>query len=446
MTLTAKPAHTTGRAVTADFGPPGLPAPSLSALVRAMQGSEILKIAAEVRSLMATGQPVCNLTVGDFDPRQFPIPPELLAAARAALDSGETNYPPSDGILSLREAVSAWTEHQQGVKYPVDSVLIAAGVRPVLYAAFRTVVDPGDVVVYGVPSWNINHYVTLSGGRGVALVPQRDRGFHPTRDEIAPHLPEAKLVCLCSPANPTGTMMAPDELARILYAVVEENRRRAPAGRPGVFLLWDQVYGSLVYGGTHAHPVALVPESAPWVISLDGISKAYAATGLRVGWSLAAPAVTERMGAFLGHVGAWAPRPEQVATARLLRDPAAIRTFRARMDAGILARLEALYAGFMDLRTAGFPVDSVHPAGAIYLSLRLDLAGRRFGGETLRTNEDIRRLLLQEAGLALVPFQAFGLEEETGWFRISVGAVSLEDIAAALPRLRSLLERVAAAA
>jgi aspartate aminotransferase len=152
------------------------------------------------------------------------------------------------------------------------------------------------------------------------------------------------------------------------------------------------------------------------------------------------------MAAFLGHVGAWAPRPEQVATARFLRDAGAIRAFRARMDAGVRARLDALYSGFMELRAAGFPVDTVLPAGAIYLSLRLDLAGRRFEGRTIRTNQDIRRLLLQEAGLAVVPFQAFGLEEETGWFRISVGAVSLEDIAAALPRLRSLLQRVAAAA
>jgi aspartate aminotransferase len=175
-------------------------------------------------------------------------------------------------------------------------------------------------------------------------------------------------------------MIDPDELERITVAVVEENRRRAAAGRPFLFLLFDQVYGSLVYGGTHAHPVALVPESAPWVISLDGISKAFAATGLRVGWSYAAPAVTARMRDFLGHVGAWAPRAEQVAAASFLRNRAAVEAFRARMDAGVRARLEALHQGFDALRAEGLPVDCVQPQGAIYLSLQIDLVGRTIDG------------------------------------------------------------------
>lgn len=442
MTLTASSTPATSQVVVPDFAVAPDLERSLSALVRGMTGSEILRIAGEIRRLVASGKPVCNLTVGDFDPRQFPIPPELLAATHEALEQGETNYPPSDGILPLREAVVAWTTESLGVQYPIESVLIAAGVRPVLYAAFRCVVDPGDVVVYGVPSWNVNHYVWLTGGTGAVITAQRERGFHPTLDEIAPHLDQAVLLCLCSPANPTGTMIDPAELALITEAVVDENRRRQRLGRRALFLLWDQVYGSLVYGGQHAHPVQLVPASAPWVIALDGISKAFAATGLRVGWAFAAPAVAGRMRDFLGHVGAWAPRPEQVATSRFLRDAGAIRAFRERMDGGIRARLEALDQGFTALRQAGYPVDCVRPQGAIYLSLRLDLVGRTIGGRVIATNDDIRRLLLEEAGMGVVPFQAFGLPQDTGWFRLSVGAVSLSDIAQAFPRLQSLLDRV----
>lgn len=445
MTLAASPqTAASGPTVVPDFGSPAELERSLSAMVRGMQGSEILRIAAEVRRLVAAGQPVCNLTVGDFDPRQFPIPAELLAGTHAALEAGETNYPPSDGVLPLRQAVAAWSADVQGVRYPVESVLIAAGVRPLLYAAFRAVVDPGDVVVYGVPSWNINHYVYLTGGHGAVVVPRRENGFHPTREEIEPHLGQAALVCLCSPANPTGTMIDPGELTAITKAVVEENVRRRAAGRRLVFLLWDQVYGSLVFGAEHVHPVALVPESAPWVIALDGISKAFAATGLRVGWSCAAPPVTARMRDFLGHVGAWAPRPEQVATAAFLADRSAIAAFRARMDEDIRARLDALYQGFTTLRAEGLPVDCIQPQGAIYLSLHLGLIGRSVAGHRVETNDDIRQLLLEEAGLAVVPFQAFGLAQETGWFRLSVGAVSLEDIAQAMPRLRRLLSTAAA--
>jgi aspartate aminotransferase len=250
------------------------------------------------------------------------------------------------------------------------------------------------------------------------------------------------LLCLCSPANPTGTMMEPAELARIAEAVVAENERRAAAGERALFLLWDQVYGSLVFGGEHANPVHLVPASAPWVIALDGASKAFAATGLRVGWSFAAPAVTTRMRDFLGHVGAWAPRPEQIATAKFIRNPAAIVSFRKTMDAGIRARLEALYQGFQAMRAEGYPVDCVHPQGAIYLSLRLDLIGRTVKGTKVTTNDEIRGLLLEEAGLAVVPFQAFGLKDDTGWFRLSVGAVSMKDIEDAWPRVRALLDSI----
>lgn len=431
-----------GSPVTPDFGAPADLARSLSTLVSGMTGSEILRIAGEVRKLVAAGRPICNLTVGDFDPRQFPVPPELLAALHGALDAGETNYPPSDGVLVLREAVAAWAIETQGVRYPVESVLIASGVRPLLYAAFRTVVNPGDTVVYGVPSWNVNHYVWLSGARGQVLSPSRERGFHPTAEEIAPHLGQATLLCLCSPANPTGTMMEPAELARIAELVVAENERRAARGERALFFLWDQVYGSLVYGGEHANPVHLVPRAAPWVIALDGASKSFAATGLRVGWSFAAPAVTARMRDFLGHVGAWAPRPEQIATAKFIRNRPAIAAFRETMDAGIRARLEALYEGFQALRSEGYPVDCVHPQGAIYLSLQLDLVGRKAGGSRITTNDEIRVLLLEEAGLAVVPFQAFGLPTETGWFRLSVGAVSLEDIEAAFPRVRKLLDAI----
>jgi len=432
-----------GSPVMPEFGVPADLARSLSAMVNGMTGSEILRIAGEVRKLVAAGRPICNLTVGDFDPRQFPVPPELLAALQAALEAGETNYPPSDGVLALREAVANWAIETQGVTYPLESVLIASGVRPLLYAAFRTVVNPGDTVVYGVPSWNVNHYVWLTGARGVVLRPGRKRGFHPTAEEIAPHLGQATLLCLCSPANPTGTMMDPAELARITELVVTENERRASRGDRALFFLWDQVYGSLAFSAEHANPVRLVPGAAPWVIALDGASKAFAATGLRVGWSFAAPPVTARMRDFLGHVGAWAPRPEQIATAKFIRNRRAIAAFRETMDAGIRARLEALYRGFRGLGSEGYPVDCVHPQGAIYLSLRLDLVGRKARGARITSNDDIRGLLLEEAGLAVVPFQAFGLPDETGWFRLSVGAVSLADIEAAFPRVRKLLDSIA---
>jgi aspartate aminotransferase len=185
-----------------------------------------------------------------------------------------------------------------------------------------------------------------------------------------------------------------------------------------------------------------VPAAAPWVITVDGISKAFAATGLRVGWATGAPAVIARMKDFLGHVGAWAPRPEQAATAQFLGDAPAIAAYRAEMDAALTDRLDALYEGFTALRRAGHPVNCIRPQGAIYLSLQLDLVGRRVNGVQLNDNEAIRKLLLEQAGIAVVPFDAFGLSEQTGWFRLSAGAVSVKNITEGLERIRVLLKDV----
>src|SRR3954469_5022717 len=134
------------------LGDPARVDASLGDLARGVIGSEILKIAGEIRALKARGADICNLTVGDFDPAHFPIHPELLEGTRAALAQGHTNYPPSDGVLALREAVARFYARDLGLSYPVESVLIAGGARPLLYVAYRTLLDPGDVAVYPVPS------------------------------------------------------------------------------------------------------------------------------------------------------------------------------------------------------------------------------------------------------------------------------------------------------
>jgi len=426
---------------TLGFGPPAAVDASLSERVRGLVGSEILRIAAEIRALVAAGRSICNLTVGDFNTSYFPIPPRLLEFVREAYERGETNYPPSDGVPALRKAVADFTARQWGARYPVESVLIASGARPILYGAYRCVLNRGDRVVYPVPSWNNNHYAWIAEAESVVVPTQPEDGFMPTPEQLAPHLGTARMLCLNSPLNPTGTVIREAALRAILEAVVEENRARSRQGRPHLFVLHDQVYAWLVFGWARHHmPAALVPECAPWVITLDGISKGLAATGLRVGWVLAAPELIQRMNNLIGHIGAWAPRPEQIAVARFLADEEAGSEFAAQMSERVRLRLERLHGGIAELRGQGYPVRSIEPQGAIYLSLQLDLVGRCIGGQRIADNESIRRLLLDRAGLAAVPFQAFGLPDETGWFRLSVGAVSLDEIDASFPRLRALLD------
>ncbi|HUF27061.1 MAG TPA: aminotransferase class I/II-fold pyridoxal phosphate-dependent enzyme [Gemmatimonadaceae bacterium] len=406
-------------------------------------GSEILKIAGDIRALREAGEQLCNLTVGDFDPTQFRIPRLLESGIEEALRRGETNYPPSDGVMALRESVAGFYRRWLDLDYPARAIVITGGSRPGIYATYRTLVDPGDRVVYPVPSWNNNHYCHLSGATGVPIVCGPETAFLPTRTLLEDAVRGARLLALNSPLNPTGTMFDAATLEGICDLVLEENARRGSGERP-LYLMYDQVYWMLTFGDEpHVDPVRLRPEMAQFTVFVDGISKAFAATGVRVGWVAGPMDVIQPMASLLGHIGAWAPRAEQVATAAMLGDDAAIRDYRRELASGVRARLDALHAGLRAMRQAGLPVDAIEPMGAIYLSARFALNGMRSAdGTLLRTNEDIRRHLLIAAGFAAVPFQAFGSCEETGWFRLSVGAASLAEIDAVLPRLERALRQL----
>ncbi len=414
-----------------------------SSMAEHLIGSEILKIATEIRAMLAEGKQICNLTVGDFSPKQFRIPKFLEEEITKAIAEGETNYPPPDGVPELRKAVTALYEDWLGLKYPVESVLITAGSRPSIFAIYEAVVDPGDTVVFPVPTYNNNHYCHLVGAKPVPVECHSDSSFLPTRSQLETVIHGARLLCVNSPLNPAGTAFERDALLDICDMVLEENARRKSNERP-LYMMYDQVYWMLTFGGTeHFNPVSLRPEIAPYVFFVDGVSKPFAATGIRVGWMLGPPDIIARMMSINGHVGAWAPRAEQVAVAKLLLAKDEMITYNKEIKNGIQQRLDLLRDSLNRLKSEGFPVDSTPPMGAIYLSARFDVIGKKTpGGEILHTNEDIRKYLLHDAGLAIVPFQAFGVTENSGWFRLSVGAVSMNDIETAIPRLRLSLAKL----
>ena len=408
-------------------------------------GSEILKIAAEIRVRQREGQAICNLTVGDFAPSEFPIPESLQAGIVAALAAGETNYPPSSGVQELREAVARYYARDLKLDYSPNAILIAGGARPLIYGTYRAVVDPGDKVVYPVPSWNNNHYCHMVGARAVEIECGPETLFLPTKDALVRELKDARLLCINSPLNPAGTAITAESLRAICEAVLDENDARKRTGARPLYLMYDHIYWMLCVDGVqHVTPVGLVPEMAAYTVFIDGISKAFAATGLRVGWSAGPVDVIERMSALLGHVGAWAPRAEQVATVGLLDDPTRITAYLDRFRPAVNARLRALHEGFETIRSAGpalaAMVESLPPMGAIYLTCRISPFGKKTpAGNVLRTNEEVRAYLLEAAKFAVVPFQAFGVHGDTGWFRLSVGSVSEAEIRAAMPRVGAAL-------
>ncbi|TSD63950.1 aminotransferase class I/II-fold pyridoxal phosphate-dependent enzyme [Inquilinus sp. KBS0705] len=415
----------------------------VSVLAENLHGSEIIKIAGEINELKKQGQNIANLTIGDFDADIYPIPAELRDGIIDAYNKNQTNYPPADGMLSLRESVSAFLSSTLGLNYAPNQILISGGSRPLIYSTYLALVDPGDKVVFPTPSWNNNHYCDLTGAEAILVETRAENNFMPTADEIRPHLKGATLLALCSPLNPTGTMFEKKDLEEICDLVIAENKTRGPGEKP-LYLLYDQIYSQLTFGEyKHYDPVTLRPELKDHTIFIDGGSKCFAATGVRVGWGFGPAFIINNMKAIVGHMGAWSPKAEQVAMAEYLKNDGYVSAFLAKLKQDIQASLSTLHEGFQSLKTEGFSVDSIEPMGAIYLTVKVDYAGKTTpDGQVLNSATDINFYLIKAAGVAFVPFSAFGTGEDVNWFRASVGASTLADIQQMIPRIREALAKL----
>lgn len=418
----------------------------VSEMAENLIGSEILKIAGEVNEKIRKGEKVYNFTVGDFNPEIFPLPNELKAEIIAAYNNNQSNYPPSDGVLTLRQSVAKFINATLGLDYnPASEILIAGGSRPIIYSAYRALLNPGEYVIYPVPSWNNNHYVHLTGAKAIEIDAKPENNFMPSAADIKPHIGKATLIALCSPQNPTGTVFTKEGLTEICQLVIEENKRRGDKQKP-VYVLYDQVYWQLTFGDTkHYNPVSLCPEMRDYTVFVDGISKAFAATGVRVGWAMGHKKVIDKMKSIIGHVGAWAPKAEQVAVARYLDNPAAVNNFMTHFRKELIERLDGMYKGFQQLKKDGFKVDAIVPKGAIYLTVQLSLTGMKTPeGKVLSKSEDVMQYILNEASVALVPFYAFGASTDSTWFRVSIGTAETKTIPDVFVRLKAALEKLKA--
>jgi aspartate aminotransferase len=414
----------------------------LSQLAETLIGSEIVRLGNEINTRISKGEKIYNYTIGDFDPKIFPIPQELEDGIVQAYRDKYTNYPPGDGVLELRLAVAEFIKDQMGISYETNEVLIASGGRPLIYSMFRSIVNKGDKVIYAVPSWNNNHYVHMNEGEHCVVEARLENDFMPTAEDIAPHIAGAALLCLCTPQNPTGTTLQKETLEKICDLVIEENKKRGENEKK-LYVMFDQMYFTLTYGDTvHYNPVSIRPEMKQYTIFIDGLSKAFAATGLRVGWSLGPAHVMAKMKALLSHIGAWAPMAEQKAAAVYLLKKDAIATYMAGFKAGLEERLQTIYKGIHDLKAKGYSVDAVAPQAAMYLTIKIDLAGKKDGDFELATQTDVTSYLLTEAKLAIVPFYAFGADKKSPWYRLSVGTAKLDEIPQMFAQLEAALAKL----
>ncbi len=414
-----------------------------SLLAEHIIGSEIIKLAAEVNEKIKNGQDIKNLTIGDFNPKEFPIPTVLLEEIIQAYQSQHTNYPPADGLLELRQAVQNLLKKKVNMPYETDELLIAGGARPVIYAIYRALVDQGDKVLFAVPSWNNNHYSYLNGAEAIVVETTAETNFMPTAKDIAPHIQDLNLIALCSPQNPTGTVFTKEGLTEICQLVLEENKRREGKKRP-VYVMYDQIYWELTMEGVeHYNPVGLFPEMKPFTVYVDGVSKSLSATGVRVGWAAGPKGLIGKMKSILSHVGAWAPKAEQVAVGKFLANETAYEAFLVEQRQRIAIRMNGLYDGLKAMSEEGLPVQIIAPQGAIYLTVEFPIKGYTTAeGITLKTTEEVTRYVLDVANLAIVPFYAFGANTESTWYRMSIGTCSENDINIILQNVRTALEQL----
>ena len=415
----------------------------LSELAETLIASEIVRLGATIKEKIKSGEHIYNYTIGDFDSSQFPIPAGLQQEIINAYHDGYTTYPAAEGELDLRKAVADFIEKNEGIHYTPLEILISCGGRPLIYSIFRSIVDKGDKVIYPVPSWNNNHYAHFTEAEHITIEATRENNFMPTAAQIEPHIKGATLLALCSPLNPTGTTFSKEELEAICDLVIAENETRKD-GEKKLYLMYDQIYWTLTFGDTkHYNPVSLRPKMKEYTIFVDGISKAFAATGVRVGWSMGPAEVIVKMRSINSHVGSWAPMAEQKAVAKFLMQENEVHDYLTHFKKEIEFRLRKLYEGFKKLKAEGFSVDSIIPQAAIYLTVQIDLVGKQTStGEVLEDQAAVTAYILDEAKLALVPFGYFGAGRESNWYRLSVGCCKKEEIDMVFSKLKEALGKL----
>lgn len=415
----------------------------LSNLAETLIGSEIVKLGNAISERIRNGEHIYNYTIGDFNPKIFPIPSQLEHLIIQAYQDRQTNYPPGDGVYELREAVSLFLKEWENLDYDVSEIQIASGGRPLIYAIFRTLVDVGDKVIYAAPSWNNNHYTHMTAGEHCIIECTPENNFMPTASDIAPHIKGATLLCLCTPQNPTGTTLSKENLEAICDLVLEENSQRGDEEKK-LYIMFDQMYWTLTFGNTvHYNPVSLRPAMKEYTIFVDGISKAFSATGVRVGWSMGPVYIINKMKALLSHLGAWAPMAEQKAVAKYLLDKQNIENYFLWFKAEVEIRLKKIYEGIISLKNKGYSVDAISPQAAIYLTIKIDLVGKKNADRRILGNQsDVTDYLLSESKLAIVPFSAFGANKDSPWYRVSVGVVKTEEINTVMEKLEEALRKL----
>ena len=378
--------------------------------------SATLAINARAQELRARGVDVISFGAGEPD---FDTPANIRAAGIAAIEAGRTRYTAVSGIAELRAAIAERSTKERGVASTAANVVVTVGAKGALFNLALAIFEEGDEVIVPTPCWvSYPEQVRLMGATPVFVPSTLERGWKLDPDDLARAIgPKTKAVVLCTPCNPTGAAYTSDELAAIAAVLRKSD----------CWIISDEIYGSLVYDGfEHRSLLAVAPDLAPRTVIIDGVSKTFAMTGWRVGWSIAPVPLSKAMEMVQSQGATHTATPAQWAALEALRSPALefeeMRSiFQLRRD-----RLVQGLRGIEGVRCA-------MPEGAFYAFCEVQAwVGRTTASGTVLTDDTaIAAWLLDEAHVAVVPGSAFAAP---GHMRLSY-AVSVEHIDKALDRI-----------
>ena len=391
----------------------------ISRRAAAVAPSATLAVDAKAKALQAAGEHVIGFGAGEPD---FPTPAHIVeAAVDACRDPANHHYTPTGGIPALREAIAAKTRRDSGFEVGGTQVLVTNGGKQAVANAFAVLCDPGDEVIVLAPYWTTYpESIHLAGGTPVVVSSDEATGFRSSVEDLErAWTPNTKALLFVSPSNPTGAVYPRQEIEAIGRWAVDK----------GIWVLTDEIYEHLVYGGTEHHSMpVLVPELADRCLVANGVAKTYAMTGWRVGWLIgptdAIAAATNIQSHETSNVSNVAQRAALAAVAGGLEDVASMREAFDRRRRAIVAMLN-------DIDGVACP----EPEGAFYAFPSVKgLLGRSIRGQRPETSAELAELCITEAKVAVVPGEAFGAP---GFFRMSY-ALADHDLSEGVSRLAAL--------
>lgn len=394
----------------------------LATFTRHLKPSETLAISAKAKALRAQGRDVIDFSVGEPD---FNTPDNVIQAAEHAMAEGFTKYTQASGLPALRQAIADKLQRENDLHYEPDQIIVSCGAKHVLYNLTMVLVDPGDEVIIPGPYWvTYPTQVQMAGGVPVIIPTTAAEGFKITGAVLRRYLtPATKGIILNSPCNPTGAVYTPEEL-QDLADVLDDT---------GLYVITDEIYEHMVYDGLRQISIAtLSPALKERCIVVNGVSKSYSMTGWRLGFCAGPADVIAACGHLQSQSTSNPTAFAQVAAIEALTGPqdsvhAMAKAFVERRDF-VVARLNAIDG-----------ISCPMPQGAFYTFPQINaLFGRRANGRTLSNSADVIDYLLDAAGVALVPGEAFGADDH---MRLSYAA-SMEALRTGLDRLDQAVQQL----